>query len=692
MGNEVSDSRPTRIVIPQLPDWVRDPNRNADGSLQLPDHNNVEYVGRLFEIMKDYFNKCRAHAYLNLSENWNNTVYAFCEPKNLRDTVRFKIIRTVRMPRLTHFATYKHLLYGKFFDMVAEKPKRGEFSYDNDSHRATSAKPALEAMIINEELTDEQNGISPFVTVFEAVKIVMRVSVRYGESSDRPARGRNIFMGLYIPNNNILIVGDWSHSAYGIRFIDKILYDALVDRLDLMPLQRVIIRKRRRPRLMIQLGSDPEFELVSRYSNEVVNASSKIKTTSHPEGGLGRDGAGSQVELRPRAATTPEEAVDILKHLLERFYRMYPAYDLGVAGHSYPLGGHIHIGVGRTYVPPQHLVKMLDDFIGAPTLNLSGKARSGYKTLGAYETKGWGFEYRSAPALIFMTPEITRLAYKIAQNITNRFVNGVKEFTYKYPIGFKELVDTAGLEPEEAQTYLNFINNVLVRVGARNDRMLVEWGVDKPMLTADPNATINTGRVSAQHPLGRVNAMPEDSQPGVECDEDDDYDEEVPDSPSVRALHLTYRDEWDLRVRNSLTSALRERIIPERLLKHVNLVLFGYRRARGFVSNLPVPAPVALREYMTDIHRINDAEAVAEGAPPLGAAPTVVVFRDQSTHEVVTHQNVNSISLNVGMPNIFRQDVSVARNLIPLIVDTLEQLLIHNTAISEPVVTQNEEV
>jgi hypothetical protein len=656
------DNRVERSITPQLPPWVIPHSRE----LSLPEHNNIEYVARLYNTVKRYFSRCRAHVYLNLNDAWDNTLYAYCDPRPIMDSVRFRVIDTVRLPRLTDYNVYRRLLYGRFFDLVAHE-NAPELSYQNDAHRPTTNRTAVESMILPTE--ESGSALSPFTTVVDAVKILMRVSTRFStNSTERTVRGQNVLIGLYLPDKNILIVGDWSHSVYGVNYATH-LFESVITRLDLLPMKKEVVRKRRRPRVSITLGSDPEFELINVSTGQVIYASGKLRSSSTQKGGIGVDGAGSQVELRPLPAPTPEEAVSNLKVLIERFYQLHPNYDLSVAGHRFPLGGHIHIGVGQTYEPPLALLKMLDDFIGEPTLNLSGRARGIYKRLGAKESKRWGFEYRTAPSVIFVTPEITRIAYKMAQNITSKFINSSSPFTYKYPITEKELVEIAGLTNEEAEYYLRFLTNTLLKVGGNSNRILLDW-----------NSLINRNAIT----IPSNNAQYDEKE----------TDEEVAAIPdSTNTLVITFRDDWELRIKNILNTKIRALLLAPRRLRDLQITFFGYRLNRGFASNISLDAPEELHEYLADVHRINEETAIANGAPPiLPAPPTDTVFRLVIEHPVIVTNSGDRTELMIGLPNLYRQDISVARILTDLIVRYIEVLLIRHNAILATNEAQQEEV
>ena len=162
----------------------------------------------------------------------------------------------------------------------------------------------------------------------------------------------------------------------------------------------------------VTVGTDPEFEIIR--DGQVIRPPSYYNGTRTR---IGLDGAGCQIELRPKAGT-PEEVVDDMKTLFREIKD-----PVTVLGNVYPLGGHIHLGVGNQATPTPDLLWLLDYFLGTPTINLSGTARSSYRKMSAYESKPWGFEYRTPPAAIFWNPEFARLSMKICQEVTACYIN-----------------------------------------------------------------------------------------------------------------------------------------------------------------------------------------------------------------------------------------------------------------------------
>ena len=196
-----------------------------------------------------------------------------------------------------------------------------------------------------------------------------------------------------------MIASDWTHSISNLSAI-KAIVDNLIEHGILSPARRKPMKK-----LSIKLGCDPELEqLASPNGYTVVSPTVNHSTSTE----IGVDGAGSQIELRPGAYTTPESIVTKIKTLIEQLP------PVGIVGDRFPLGGHIHVG-GIKY--SREAIKLLDDFIGKLSAKTSGDARGSYKHLGAYETKPYGFEYRSPSSTWLHNPEIARITFKLTKQL-----------------------------------------------------------------------------------------------------------------------------------------------------------------------------------------------------------------------------------------------------------------------------------
>lgn len=244
-------------------------------------------------------------------------------------------------------------------------------------------------------------------------------------------------------------LSDWSHSMDETK-VFIYLWPRLQEDFGITKLPK----KDKREKVKVIVGADPEFELVCcdgsiEYADKIVSGGCSSA--------IGVDGAGEQVELRP-APGKPHEVVKNLKGLFQEFNARYKNMALSVSGNVYPLGGHIHIGLGKPFSPPYSMLKVLDDFLGRPLIGLSGRARGGYKNLSTWESKDWGFEYRPLPAAYLLKPEICRIVLKIAQNVCDCFINK-DQFEYNSPPEKEDYIKIAKLTEREFGIFKNFIND-----------------------------------------------------------------------------------------------------------------------------------------------------------------------------------------------------------------------------------------
>ena len=279
--------------------------------------------------------------------------------------------------------------------------------------------------------------------------------VKSGESIDCIQITLNdMSIGYYLPKLNSWILGNWIWHEHYISNVMKYLWPVLVDRIGLKPCKNSILGgpKEKKERVTVKIGADPEFEL--KKNNRVIRASGVINTTDSCSDQVGLDGAGDQVEIRPDPGT-PGEVVRSMRTLIKKFSDEHPDLDLTDEGAVYPLGGHIHVGIGSNIDIPRDLVNILDDFIGRPTIDTSGKARGGYKGLSAVRSQPHGFEYRSTPAAVFQDPNITFITCKVMKNLCEHYFN---EETIEYsdvPTA-ADYMKWGGLTKKQAETFINF--------------------------------------------------------------------------------------------------------------------------------------------------------------------------------------------------------------------------------------------
>ena len=209
--------------------------------------------------------------------------------------------------------------------------------------------------------------------------------------------------------------------------------------------------------IKISVGCDPEFEpwlianvldndnniicpAVNRISasdfSRIYSPNNEIKNILHTRVGLDR--CRRCVELRPKPSNNVDDVIKNIASLVKRIHKR--GMLLSVWSLEEPIGGHIHIGsldknnplIGDLIYPFNNLVKLLDRFIGKPTQVLNPNNRDGtqsnrygytYGNLSDARNKEHGFEYRTPPAAIFLTPNILRMCLQIAQNLATKYFN-----------------------------------------------------------------------------------------------------------------------------------------------------------------------------------------------------------------------------------------------------------------------------
>lgn len=385
-----------------------------------------------------------------------------------------------------------------------------------------------------------RNGASLFkCKIIKEININLRLSpppvfydwnggnIEYDEDGEPAVRinVNNRFAGFYFPRFQSLYATDWSHDRDCVETA-KLVLPRLVEALKIKPLDGAAREKALKHQLKflkrsvrVTLGCDPEFEM--RRGSRVVRANRYLDYG----GKIGVDGAGNQVELRPDAGT-PSQVVKSLRGLIREFAERFPAYELDAAGNHYPCGGHIHIGGIPDSEPSSKLLEILDDFIGKPSLPLSGAARGGYLCLSAWEEKPWGFEYRTPPAAIFANPKIARIVLKLVRNLVTRYYREQKIEYNDHP-EMEDYVRVGGLTEKEAIYLMNFFRQECP------DRlhMRAAWGIERPK----------------------------------------------------RNLEVIFRDDWLPERKQWFRRALQKK------LREGEIVLYGLASSRGFVATIFIP-------------------------------------------------------------------------------------------------------
>lgn len=255
---------------------------------------------------------------------------------------------------------------------------------------------------------------------------------------------RGYLIGYFKPEIKMLVLSDITHKDSYVSYAEKVLHEILgiLEKAGYKP-KKIFKKGKVKKMKLLSLGADPEFALRDEYG--------EVKTAEHYysslEKHIGCDGSGDQLELRPDPGS-PREVVKSLKELLGEVSKKF---DVGYS-ESYSYGGHIHFGYGFPVEPSSSFLEALDDFLGERTRFLL--KRHGYGDLSDYETKKWGFEYRTPSAAIFANPEIAKISLKIAKLIGEKAgKNQVIE--YNSPPEKEDYVKL-GLTEKQAEYFLDF--------------------------------------------------------------------------------------------------------------------------------------------------------------------------------------------------------------------------------------------
>lgn len=176
--------------------------------------------------------------------------------------------------------------------------------------------------------------------------------------------------------------------------------------------------------MTITIGSDPEFLLVKNGS---VTSAEYYEYFNSLHGPIGMDGAGTPIEIRPRPV--PVSDIGIMFQEIQSIFSKIANFcyknkmDLyagaGYNGGYPPIGGHIHFGGEEMKKRRRKMLNLLDCYF-TPLSNffislsdLADRLESGYGQIGSYETKVWGFEYRT-PYSFLLSPFTTKALFALA--------------------------------------------------------------------------------------------------------------------------------------------------------------------------------------------------------------------------------------------------------------------------------------
>ena len=204
----------------------------------------------------------------------------------------------------------------------------------------------------------------------------------------------------------------------------------------------------------LMIGSDPEFMLyrekrinllkqnINTHDYEWFSKNNKIGyeiqrantwLTTNTTFQIGTDGCSSIGELRPDPKNDPLEHTDEIERLLTELYKVLIPNKLKIRagnGYRFALGGHIHFNKKfnheRKHNKNYYLVNVMD-LLSLFYLNFQDKREfktriKNYGRLSAYETKSYGFEYRTLSSWLgtrAYTKGTLCLAYVLAYEFLN---------------------------------------------------------------------------------------------------------------------------------------------------------------------------------------------------------------------------------------------------------------------------------
>ena len=242
----------------------------------------------------------------------------------------------------------------------------------------------------------------------------------------------------------------------------------------------------------VKIGLDPEFLLFNKY-DEFVSADEILDRGSYTSE-VGIDQDCETGELRPPAGT-PSEMMRTFTRLLRELHKEVKGNKLSVfagAGRKFPdedgdnytisLGGHIHFNLHNS---ARVLSEILDDFIGKPMLKMANSDRKRFGSYGRltdYETKPYGFEYRTPPSFIGkpdLFAGVIAVAYCIAKTwVRYRKIRGnVWQYNDVPTIQDYQALVSYKTYTEQIDTFLSYVNE---GKSIEETDVLAAWEIARP--------------------------------------------------------------------------------------------------------------------------------------------------------------------------------------------------------------------
>lgn len=322
------------------------------------------------------------------------------------------------------------------------------------------------------------------------------MTVRTGSSGlpAKVAKINNHVVGYYLPDLNSWVTTNWTWHIQYMTVVLAYAWPKFIEGFGISLGNNSLASEKKGEKVKkieVTIGCDPEFETLK--NGKVVRADTIINRDNAvtPTAEIGLDGQRAQVEVRPKPSSNPGKVVKNIRDLMKKFAKDYSSVDLTDKGNNYPLGGHIHVGIGQRIEVDRELGMILDDFIGRPTINLSGSAREGYKRLAsqsseAIRSQPHGFEYRSTPAAVFQNPRIAYIVFKLAKNLSEKYFNQ-ETIKYEERPTIQNYIDVGGLTEKQATYFMKFIEDYKPEVSLRSAWKVEAAPVD---LTFQNNITV----------------------------------------------------------------------------------------------------------------------------------------------------------------------------------------------------------
>jgi len=162
---------------------------------------------------------------------------------------------------------------------------------------------------------------------------------------------------------------------------------------------------------VVLVGTDPELELVKNgaivYAGDFVRDPDRVKP-------VGLDGCPEVVELRPSPVPLAlySNLVKEVRRLILKASKI--TGEICISTFNYPTGCHIHLGAScrcHTFLS-NHIIGDIDEVLGEWYV-IRKRVRGSYAVRQSTETKSYGFEYRTLPALILLNEELFGLVLEV---------------------------------------------------------------------------------------------------------------------------------------------------------------------------------------------------------------------------------------------------------------------------------------